>query len=123
MNRKPFDKAGAKPPKPRKPPKPVDHKAAAKRAALNALRRAQRQADRAGVKLSEWEGEFLGSVTDRLKTFGRAFGDPEKGAPDQALSALQTVKLKEIAAKAKGEKREFKRKPFRRRGDPPDSKD
>ena len=95
--------------------KPVDHKAAAKRAALNALKRAQRQADRAGVKLSEWEGEFLGSVTDRLKTFGRAFGDPEKGAPGQALSARQTVKLKEIAAKAKGEKKELKRKPFRRK--------
>lgn len=111
MNRKP-PKAG----KPRKPPKPVDHKAVAKRAALNALRRAQRHADRAGVKLSEWEGEFLGSVTDRLKTFGRAFGDPEKGAPGQALSALQTVKLKEITAKAKGEKKDLKRRPFRRKG-------
>jgi hypothetical protein len=110
LNRKP-----PKAPKPRKPPKPVDHKAQAKRAALNALRRAQRHADRAGVKLSEWEGEFLGSVTDRLKTFGRAFGDPEKGAPGEALSALQTVKLKEITAKAKGEKKELKRRPFRRK--------
>ena len=82
-----------------------DPKAQAKRAALNALKRARRQADRAGVKLSDWEGEFLGSVEDRLKTFGRAFGDPEKGAPGQALSALQQVKLKEIAGKAKGEKR------------------
>ena len=99
-----------------KPPKkPPDRKAAAKRAALNALKRAQRQAERAGVKLSDWEGEFIGSVTDRLKTFGRAFGDPEKGAPGEALSALQTVKLKEIAAKAKGEKRDLKRKPFRRK--------
>ena len=112
MNRKP-----PKAPKPRKPPKPIDHKAQAKRAALNALRRAQRHADRAGVKLSEWEGEFLGSVADRLKTFGRAFGDPEKGAPGQALSALQTVKLKEITAKAKGEKKVFKRRPFRRKAD------
>jgi hypothetical protein len=92
--------------------KAPDPKAAAK---LNALKRAQRQADRAGVKLSEWEGEFLGSVADRLKTFGRAFGDPEKGAPGQALSALQTVKLKEITAKAKGEKKDLKRKPFRRK--------
>jgi hypothetical protein len=110
LNQKP-----PKAPKPRKPPKPVDHKAVAKRAALNALRRAQRHADRAGVKLSEWEGEFLGSVADRLKTFGRAFGDPEKGAPGQALSVLQTVKLKEITAKAKGEKKELKRRPFRRK--------
>ena len=107
MNRKP-----PKRPLDRKPP---DRKAAAKRAALNALKRAQRQAERTGVKLSEWEGEFIGSVTDRLKTFGRAFGDPEKGAPGEALSALQTRKLKEIAAKAKGEKPAFKRRPFRRK--------
>jgi hypothetical protein len=101
----------------RKPPdrKAPDRKAQAKRAALNALKRAQRQAERAGVKLSDWEGEFIGSVTERLKTFGRAFGDPEKGAPGEALSALQTVKLKEIAAKAKGEKKELKRRPFRRK--------
>jgi hypothetical protein len=92
-----------------------DRKEAAKRAALNALKRARRQADRAGVKLSDWEGEFLGSVADRLKTFGRAFGDPEKGAPGEALSAMQHVKLKEISAKAKGEKKELKRRPFRRK--------
>jgi hypothetical protein len=98
--------------------KAPDRKAQAKRAALNALKRAQRQAERAGVKLSEWEGEFLGSVAERVKTYGRAFGDPEKGAPGEALSALQTVKLKEIAAKAKGEKTELKRRPFRRKGKP-----
>ena len=67
--------------------------------------------DRAGVELSEWEGEFLGSVAERVTTYGRAFGDPEKGAPGSALSARQGVKLKEIAAKASG-----KPKPsFRRR--------
>jgi hypothetical protein len=82
---------------------PPDRKAQAKRAALNALRKAKRAADRAGVKLSDWEGEFLGSVETRVRTYGRAFGDPEKGAPGQALSALQTRKLKEISAKAKGE--------------------
>ena len=98
--------------------KPPDRKAQAKRAALNALKRARRLAERAGVKLSDWEGEFLGSVETRVKTFGRAFGDPEKGAPGQALSALQTVKLKEIAAKAKGEKKGLQRKPFKRRGKP-----
>ena len=92
--------------------KPPDPKAQAKRLALNALRRARRQAERAGVKLSDWEGEFLGSVEDRLKTFGRAFGDPEKGGPGEALSALQRVKLKEIAGKAKGEKPAgFRRQP------------
>ncbi len=84
---------------------PPDPRAQARRAALNALRKARRAADRAGVALSDWEGEFLGSVEDRIKTFGRAFGDPEKGAPGQALSMLQVVKLKEIAVKAKGGKK------------------
>jgi hypothetical protein len=92
-----------------------DRKAAAKRAALNALKRARRMADKAGVKLSDWEGEFLGSVADRVKTYGRAFGDPEKGAPGEALSAMQHVKLKEIAAKAKGEPKAMKRRPFKRK--------
>ena len=79
-----------------------DPRAQAKRSALNALRRARRTADRAGVDLSEWEGEFLGSIEERVKTYGRAFGDPEKGAAGAALSIMQTVKLKEISAKAKG---------------------
>ncbi|MDE2487428.1 MAG: hypothetical protein KGO51_08520 [Alphaproteobacteria bacterium] len=94
-----------------------DRKAQAQRAALNALKRARRMAEKAGVTLSEWEGEFIDSVSGRLQTYGRAFGDPEKGAPGEALSALQTVKLKEIAAKAKGEKKGLERKPFRRRKD------
>jgi hypothetical protein len=86
----------------RTPPNPRE---LAKRQALNALRKAQRIAARAGVELSDWEGEFLGSVEQRVKTYGRAFGDPEKGAPGQALSALQVVKLKEIVGKAKGDKK------------------
>jgi len=90
-----------------------DDRARSKRAALNALRRARRAALRAGVDLSEWEGEFLGSVEERLNTFGRAFGDPEKGAPGQALSALQTVKLKEIAAKVLGKNRDEPKGAFR----------
>ena len=80
-----------------------DRYEAAKRAALRALRKTKRAADRAGVELSEWEGEFLGSVEERVQTHGRAFADPEKGAPGQALSAMQARKLKEITAKAKGE--------------------
>ena len=85
-----------------------DPKALAKRAALNALKRARRQAERAGIKLSEWEGEFLESVAERVKTYGRAFGDPDKGAPGTPLSMMQGVKLKEISAKAQGkEKRRF----------------
>ncbi len=78
-------------------------RAAAKRAALNAVKRTRRKAAKAGVELSAWEGEFLGSVEDRVKTYGRAFGDPEKGAPGQALSSMQGRKLKEITRKANGE--------------------
>ena len=86
------------------PPSPFEaQRKAAQRSALNALKRARRTADRAGVALSEWEGEFLDSVSERVKTHGRAFADPELGAPGQALSAMQGRKLKEIAAKAKGE--------------------
>ena len=90
---------------------PPDRKALARRAALNALKRVRRQAERAEVELSDWEGEFLGSVEERVKTYGRAFGDPEKGAAGEALSVMQAVKLKEIAAKAKGEKKPFRRRP------------
>ena len=90
---------------------PPDRKAQAKRAALGALKRVCRQAERAQVELSDWEGEFLGSVEDRVKTYGRAFGDPEKGGAGEALSVMQAVKLKEIAAKAKGEKKPFRRRP------------
>ena len=100
--------------------KAPDLKAQAKRAALNALKRARRSADKLGVELSEWEGEFLGSVEDRLKTYGRAFGDPEKGAAGQALSMLQAVKLKEITAKAKGEKKPMKRTALGRRSGGPE---
>ena len=96
----------------RKPPNPRE---IAQRAALNALKKARRAAERAGVKLSEWEGEFLGSVEGRVKTYGRAFGDPEKGAPGASLSMLQSVKLKEISAKAKGEKKGLARRGFGRK--------
>lgn len=85
---------------------------AARRKALNALKRAKRAADKAGIALSEWEGEFIDGVADRIKTYGRAFGDPDKGAPGQALSSMQGRKLKEITAKANGEepKRRWGRK-------------
>ena len=76
----------------------------AKRVALKALRKARLAAEKSGVKLSDWEGEFLGSVEGRLETYGRAFGDPEKGGSNSSLSIRQTVKVKEIAAKARGEK-------------------
>ncbi|HEY2033749.1 MAG TPA: hypothetical protein VGH02_08695 [Rhizomicrobium sp.] len=105
--------AFGKPPK-RKTPKDLreaDRKRA-KRVALKALRRAKKIAETSGVKLSDWEGEFLGSVEQRLETYGRAFGDPEKGPLNSSLSIRQAVKVKEIAAKAGGK---IKKTRFQRR--------
>jgi hypothetical protein len=88
-----------------KPKNPGDNRERAKRAALNALKRAKRAADRRGVRLSEWEGEFLGSVEERVEQYGRAFRDQEKGESGASLSILQSVKLREIGAKANGKTR------------------
>jgi hypothetical protein len=82
-------------------PSREERKKQAKRAALRALKKARRQADTAGAKLSDWEDEFLVSVEARVEKYGRAFGDPEKGGMDSSLSLRQAVKVKEIAAKAK----------------------
>jgi hypothetical protein len=57
------------------------------------------------VDYSHWENEFLTEVDKRLEKYGSAFNDLGKGRRDEALSTLQTVKLKEIAAKARGKKR------------------
>lgn len=57
------------------------------------------------VDYSQWETEFLGEVDKRLEKYGSAFANLSKGRKEDALSALQTVKLKEIAAKARGKKR------------------
>lgn len=57
------------------------------------------------VDYSEWENEFLTEVDQRLEKYGSAFHDLSKGRKEDALSMLQTVKLKEIAAKARGKKR------------------
>ncbi|HEY0106270.1 MAG TPA: hypothetical protein VGB91_09315 [Rhizomicrobium sp.] len=79
-----------------------DRRRAAKRAALRALKKARKAAETAGVALSDWEGEFLGSVETRVEKYGRAFRDAEKGTAGASLSLLQAVKLKEIAGKAAG---------------------
>ncbi len=111
--RVPFKRAEP-PPKPGRAdaakPKIPDHKLAAQRAVLSALRKARRAAIREGVDLTPWEDAFLGSVAERVQTYGRAFADAEKGDPDLPLSVLQAVKLKEITKKAKGEKKRKGRK-------------
>ena len=84
----------------KKPPvSPLEaRKAAAKRAALNALKRARRTADKAGVKLSDWEGEFLTDVSERVKTYGplgaadrEAQGDRRQGEGREEGAAAPPV--------------------------------
>ncbi|WP_300528241.1 hypothetical protein [Maricaulis sp.] len=84
-------------------PREIDDKKTRK--ALRRLARAKRaaeQSDTPEAQLSEWEDEFIGSLEERLDKFGSAFNDPDKGNLDDALSARQSVKLREIEKKAKG---------------------
>ena len=90
-----------------------------KRKALRKLRKAAMLAEQGlGPPLSDWEKQFLEEVEERIEKFGSAFHDLDKGASDEALSALQHVKLREIDKKARGKgksgfgnkKSSFKRK-------------
>lgn len=75
-------------------------KKALQRRTLRALEKARALAAEQGIDLSEWESEFLSSVAERVKTYGRAFADPDKGAMGGTLSLRQGVKLREIRRKA-----------------------
>jgi len=86
-------------------PRTVDPKRTRK--ALRAVRTLRETAPE--QELSAWEKEFLDEVGDRLERFGSAFADYAKGAPEEALSRLQAVKLREIRAKAKSERRAERR--------------
>lgn len=73
------------------------------------------------VDYSHWEKDFLGEVDARLEKYGSAFADLSKGRGEEALSTLQTVKIKEIAAKARGKTRKglTTKKPLGWRNRPP----
>ena len=73
---------------------------ALQKATLRALEKARLEAAEQGVDLSEWENEFISTVSERVKTLGRAFADPDKGAMNGTLSLRQGVKLREIRKKA-----------------------
>lgn len=72
------------------------------RKAKRIVERLKRAAETAPDPLSPWEGEFLDEVGQRLDKYGSAFRDLAKGGREDAVSRLQTQKLKEIAAKASG---------------------
>jgi hypothetical protein len=83
-----------------KPSTLADAKKALERATVRALEKARKEAEANGVNLSEWESDFITGVSERVKTYGRAFADPDKGAPGTTLSLRQGLKLKEIRKKA-----------------------
>ena len=89
-----------------KPPSPADQRKAAQKAlqkaTLRALEKARQEAIEQGVDLSAWENEFIEGVSERVKTYGRAFADPDKGAMNGTLSLRQGIKLKEIRKKTLG---------------------
>jgi hypothetical protein len=86
-----------------KPQSPLDQikaqKKALQAATIRALDKARREAAEQGVELSEWENDFIEGVTERVKTDGRAFAAPDKGAMNGTLSLRQGMKLKEIRKK------------------------
>jgi Zn-dependent oligopeptidase len=76
-------------------------KKALQAATIRLLEKARRDAAEQGVDLSEWENAFIEDVGERVKTYGRAFADPDKGALNGTLSMRQGQKLKEIRKKVK----------------------
>lgn len=67
--------------------------------ALAALKRAADKAAATPEGLSDWEAEFLSSLDERLKKYGSAFADPDKGQLSSPLSMRQGLKVRQIAKK------------------------
>jgi hypothetical protein len=80
-------------------PREVDPRTTRK--ALRKLARAAARVEAAGAALSAWESEFVANVADRLTTYGSAFRDPAKGAPDAALSERQAHVVRLIDRKGR----------------------
>jgi len=74
------------------------------RAALRKLEKAQAELERLG-ELTDWERDFIASVSDRLDKYDSAFANPELGGRLEALSARQkqvlAVMRRKIRDKAK----------------------
>lgn len=79
-----------------------EHKAR-ERSARNAKRKLERLHKKLTEtgELTEWEGEFAESVTERLDEYGSAFNDREKGRPGDALSFAQKRVVASLNKKVK----------------------
>ncbi|WP_240008522.1 hypothetical protein [Pseudaquidulcibacter saccharophilus] len=67
------------------------------------INRVKKQSASNNIELTEWEGEFLSSIDERLEKYGKAFNDPDLGAMNAPLSLRQGLKLKQIRKKSLGE--------------------
>jgi hypothetical protein len=67
--------------------------------AIAELKRAAEKASATEEGLSDWEAEFLTSLDTRLKTYGSAFADPDKGQLSAPLSLRQGLKVRQISKK------------------------
>lgn len=76
---------------------------ARERSARNAKRKLERLHKKLTEtgELTEWEGEFAQSVTERLDEYGSAFNDREKGRPGDALSFAQKRVVASLNKKVK----------------------
>lgn len=79
-------------------------------------RNAKRKLERLHAKLketgdlTEWEGDFAVSVTERLDEFGSAFADLQKGRPGDALSFAQKRVVASLNKKVKDARKAAKAK-------------
>ena len=70
------------------------------RTALRKLEKAQAELERLG-ELTDWERDFIASVSDRLDKYDSAFANPELGGRLEALSARQKQVLTQMRRKIK----------------------
>ena len=93
----------------------IQHEKEAK-ARERSARNAKRKLERLHAKLketgelTEWEGEFAESVTERLDEFGSAFADLQKGRPGDALSFAQKRVVASLNKKVKDARKARKAK-------------
>lgn len=81
--------------------------------AIAALKRAAEKAAATPEGLSDWEAAFLTSLDERLKTYGFAFNDPDKGQLSAPLSMRQGLKVRQIAKKGVEKAETTSKKPGR----------
>jgi hypothetical protein len=79
----------------------VDPKRTRKALKILADLKASANSPEASAAFSEWEDAFITEVSARLEQYGSAFNDFGKGAPEDALSRLQQIKMQELRKKAR----------------------